>query len=607
MSARLSHPHTTSGIGNALRGHKRSVRTDGYLPLRDYAAIGDGRTCALVGRDGSIDWLCLPNIDSPPVFDRILDAYGGCFELRPSGSFTAERRYREGTNVLETTFRTESGTVRVTDALTLHDTHALAPLRELVRLVDGIDGRVDLQWKFAPRLDFGRRELKRGSRGDAVVAVSGKEAFALTSWDAGDGSFAVEAGGRATLALTHAHAEPLVLPARADVERRVEETAAFWMDWSDRLTYEGPWRDAVIRSALALKLLAFSPSGCIVAAPTTSLPERVGGDRNWDYRFGWLRDGVFTLRALLELGCEDEARAFFWWQMHATRMGEPELRPLYCVDGGLRLDEQELSLPGYRDSAPVRDGNAAAEQLQLDAYGPLLEGAWRFWSKTGSLGAARPKELAALADFVAAKWSEPDSGIWESRDEPRHYVLSKAMCWTALDRVARLAEAGVLPDNPVWRTTADEIHEWVERDGWDEKRRSYRCVPGDDVLDASVLTMALCAYVDAADERMLQTAEALRLELASGPFLYRFSGADELEGAFLTCSFWLVDLLARAGRREEATALMDELVASANDVGLYAEEIDPETGEFLGNLPQGLVHLALVNAAMSVAGTAQDP
>jgi GH15 family glucan-1,4-alpha-glucosidase len=315
---------------------------------------------------------------------------------------------------------------------------------------------------------------------------------------------------------------------------------------------------------------------------------------------------VYTLRALLALGCEDEARAFFWWQMHATRMSEPELRPLYRVDGSLRLDEQELPLPGYMNSTPVRDGNAAATQLQLDAYGPLLEGAWRFWSTTRSLGAARPKELAALADFVAAEWQQPDSGIWESRDELRHYVLSKAMCWTALDRAAKLADEGVLPERPTWRAAAERIRAWVETEGWDEERHTYVCMPGDDMLDASVLTMALCAYAGAADTRMLETAEAIRRELAAGPFLYRFSGAKELEGAFLTCSFWLVDLLARAGRHAEASDLMEELVAAANDVGLYADEIDPDSGAFLGNLPQGLVHLALVNAAVSIAGTAED-
>ena len=577
------------------------LRTDGYLPLRDYAAIGDGRTCALVGRDGSIDWLCLPNVDSAPVFDRVLDADGGCFELSPSGDFDAERRYRPGTNVLETTFRTAAGSVRVTDAMTLYDRSSLSPLRELVRVVDGLEGRVELRWAFRPRLDFGRRKLRLRERDGLLVAANGSDAFALSSWDAGDGSFELGRGERATLALTHAHMEPLVLPSREDAERRVAEAAAFWAGWSGRLEYEGPWRDAVVRSALALKLLAFSPSGCIVAAPTTSLPEWIGGDRNWDYRFGWLRDGVYTLRALLALGCVDEARAFFWWQMHATRTTEPEVRPLYCVDGGIRTDENEVDVPGYRGSRPVRVGNFAAGQLQLDTYGPLLETTWRFWKQTGSLGAARSRELAALADFVASEWRRPDSGIWESRDEPRHYVLSKAMCWTALDRVDRLADEGVLSRRPEWRAAADEIREWIEEQGWDEERGRYACVPGEDVADASLLAMALCAYADAGDDRFAATADQLRRELGRGPHLYRFTGADEIEGAFTTCSFWLVDALARAGRKDEATVLMDELVASANDVGLYAEEIDPVTGDFLGNLPQGLVHLALVNAAVSIA------
>lgn len=584
------------------------MRVDGYLPLRDYAVIGDGRTSALVGLDGSVDWLCLPNVDSVPVFDRIVDAErGGCFELRPVGEFTADRRYREGTNVLETTFRTPRGEARVTDAMTLHDATSLSPLRELVRIVDGVEGHVDFQWRFAPRLDFGRRDLRLAPRSRALVAVNGRDAFALSSWDAGDGTFAVGRGQRTTFALTHSHMEPLVLPGRTDAERRVETAASFWSDWSSRIQYEGPWRNTVVRSALVLKLLAFSPSGCVVAAPTTSLPERLGGDRNWDYRFGWIRDGIFTLRALLALGCVDEARAFFWWQMHATRTTEPHLRPLYRIDGRVCADEVELDLPGYRRSGPVRVGNAAADQLQLDPYGPLMEGAWRFHFRTGSLGAARPKELAALADYVAATWRQPDAGIWESRNEPQHHIQSKAMCWTALDRAARMADAGLVPGRPEWRAEAERIRDWIEHDGWDESRGTYRFVAGSAVSDASLLSLALCAYSDAAEPRFQATVETIRAELGRGPFLYRFSGAEEIEGAFLTCSFWLVDVLARAGRRDEASSLMGELVDAANDVGLYAEEIDPDTGDFLGNLPQGLVHLALVNAAVSLAGTEEEP
>ena len=584
------------------------MRVDGYLPLRDYAVVGDGRTCALIGRDGSIDWLCLPNLDSPPVFDRILDADdGGYFGLQPTRSFEAERCYRDRTNVLETTFRTDSGSVRVTDAMTLADRRSLAPLRELVRAVDGLEGRVELRWRFEPRLDFGRRRLRHAHRGEATVAIDGKDALALSTWNADDGEFALAQGERATFAFTYAHMEPLVLPSREDAERRVEETARFWTRWSEGLEYDGPWRDAVVRSALALKLIAFSPSGCIVAAPTTSLPEKIGGDRNWDYRFGWIRDGVFTLRALLALGCVEEARAFFWWQMHATRTSEPELRPLYCIDGGFRDDEHELDVPGYRDSRPVRVGNAAATQLQLDTYGTLVEGASRFHHATGSLGAARPRELAALADFVAESWRQPDAGIWESRDEPRHYVLSKAMCWTALDRAAGLADAGVLPDRDGWRVEADRVRAWIEDEGWDEGRETYFCAPGEDTVDASLLSLALCAYSDAAEPRFRATVDRIRAELGRGPYLYRYTGADEIEGAFLTCSFWLADALARGGRHEEAAELMDELVAAANDVGLYAEELDPASGEFLGNFPQGLVHLALVNAAVSLADGNEEP
>jgi GH15 family glucan-1,4-alpha-glucosidase len=584
------------------------VRIDGYLPIADYAVVGDGRTSALVGRDGSVDWLCLPNFDSAPVFDRILDAeHGGCFELHPVEAFEAERRYRDGTNVLETTFRTGSGVVRVTDALTLRDERALAPLRELVRVVDGVEGRIELRWHFAPRFDFGRRETELGRRGEALVATCGGEAVALCAWNAGDGSFVLSAGERATLVLAAASAEPLVLPCRADAERRLEEAAAFWREWSYRAAYDGPWREHVVRSALVLKLLTFAPSGAIVAAPTTSLPEWIGADRNWDYRFGWLRDGIYTMRALLSLGYVDEARAFFWWQMHATRTSAPRVRPLYRIDGGATTSEreEELALPGYRGSAPVRVGNAAADQLQLDVYGHLLESAARFRSQTGSLGAATGRELAELADYVAEHWRDRDAGIWESRGPQRSYVQSKAMCWTALDRAADLAQAGALPDRRArWRAEADAVREWIESDGYDEERDTYVRAPelGAE-MDAALLSLPLCAYADATEPRFLATVDAIRRELAAGgPLLYRYTGAAEKEGAFLTCSFWLVDALARAGRREEGEALMAELVEQANDVGLYAEEIDPTTGEHLGNVPLALVHLALVNAAVSLAG-----
>jgi GH15 family glucan-1,4-alpha-glucosidase len=546
------------------------LRTDGYLPIADYAVVGDGHTAALVGRDGSIDWLCLPRFDGEPAFDRILDAdAGGRFELQPVDPFEAVRRYREHTNVLETTFTTSAGSVRVTDAMLLGSDQ-----RELIRVVEPRDGRVRMRWRFEPRTDV-----------------------RLACWDAGDGELELGPGTRATFVVAQ---EP---PTREAAESRLERTAASWMDWASRAQYDGRWREPVIRSALALKLLTYAPSGAIVAAPTTSLPERIGGERNWDYRFCWLRDGIYTMRALLLLGYRDEAEAFFRWQLEAIGPNVPKLKPLYRVDGAFDADESELSLPGYRGSRPVRIGNAAAGQLQLDVYGHVLESASRLRGENGLIAPEAGRVLAAIADFVADSWRSPDAGIWEVRDGLFHFVQSKAMCWTALDRAAELAAAGAIPGSGArWRDEADAVRAWIEHEGWSDELGSYVRAPelGDE-LDASLLSLPLCAYSRADDPRFRATAAVIRRELgAGGPLLYRTRAARESEGAFLTSSFWLVDALGRAGRAEEGHALMGDLVEVANDVGLYAEEMDPASGEHLGNFPQGLVHLALVNAAVSL-------
>lgn len=552
------------------------MRVDGYLPIADYAVIGDGHTSALVGRDGSIDWLCLPDAGSPPVFDRILDAgAGGCFELRPLERFDAVCRYREHTNVLETVFTTAGGSVRVTDAMTRLD----GDIRELVRIVDSTAGTVPMQWRFAPRGDHVGLELR--------------------SWGVDAEHFTP--APRATFALSTGPP-----PSRADAERDVERVSALWLDWAARAEYRGRWREQVLRSALVLKLLTFAPTGAIVAAPTTSLPERVGGDRNWDYRYSWLRDGIYTMRALLLLGYTDEARSFFDWQIDALQRSAPDVKPLYRIDGGVGGREVEADLPGYRGSRPVRFGNAASDQLQLDVYGHVLESAARLRATTGPLGAEVGGVLARLADDVARTWRCPDAGIWEVRDGTHHFVQSKAMCWTALDRAASLADEGAIPGSASrWRAEAEAVREWIETEGWSAELGSYVRAPelGDEV-DASLLSLPLCAYSSASDPRFRQTAEAVRRELgAGGPLLYRKRDDIDVEGAFLTCSFWLVDALGRAGRTEEGHELMAELVELGNDVGLYGEEIDPATGEHLGNFPQALVHLALVNAAVSL----EDP
>ncbi|KAA8962462.1 glycoside hydrolase family 15 protein [Mycobacterium sp.] len=595
-------------------------RTDGCLPLRDYAVIGDGRTAALVGRDGTIDWLALPNLDSPTVFAAVLDAErGGRFLLRPEAPFRVTRRYLWGTNVLETTFVTDSGTVRVTDALTLADDTALSPARELQRRIEGVCGNVPLRWSMQPRFGYGAHVPRLSWRSGIPVATHDSTSVALRTWDAGtptagdgaiSGRFTLAAPGSALLAMTFADQEPLVLPARADCDARLAQTVAGWRDWCAVRTHPGRWPDAMLRSALAIKLLVFAPSGAIAAAATSSLPESIGGERNWDYRYSWVRDSAFTLGAFLQLGCMAEAHGYFWWLMHATQLTHPRLRVLYRLDGGARAEERALPLAGYCGSRPVRVGNAAASQVQLDTYGELLQTGHMYACATGRLDADVARRLAELADFVCGAWRMPDAGIWEVRDEPRHFTQSKMMCWVALDRAADLAEHALLSDRHVarWRLTQTQIRDFVQTRCVSARRGCYVRSAGSEDLDAAVLLGLLHGYTDGDDPLMRATIAAVNTELRQGPYVQRYQGSDGLagaEGAFLSCSFWLAESLARTGDVDGAIELMDTLVGLANDVGLYSEEVDPATGAFLGNLPQGLTHLALINAACTIAAFAE--
>jgi GH15 family glucan-1,4-alpha-glucosidase len=598
-------------VGGALT----TTRVDGYAPIGSYAAIGDGRTVALVATDGSVDWLPLPDLDSASVFGAVLDARrGGCFALAPELAYAVERRYLPGTNVLETTFSTDRGTVRVTDAMTLPGA-GLSPLRELTRRVEGLSGGVPMAWSVEPRFGYAGVATHLGRRAGVPVATAGGDALAVRAIDAGApeqaagairGRFTARAGTRALIALCAAHDEPLVLPAPDELDARLSATASTWRDWSDGVEYEGRWREAVLRSALALKLLVHAPSGALAAAATTSLPEELGGGRNWDYRYSWVRDSALTLNALMGLGCAPEARAYLWWLMHASQLTHPRMRVLYRLDGGTRAPERELALEGYGGSRPVRAGNDAAGQRQLDTYGELLQTAWIYASTGHRIERDIGRRLAGVADLVCAIWREPDAGIWEVRSEERHFTQSKMMCWIALDRAGALAGRRLIPDRHAarWRAEAHAIREFVETRCFSAQRRSYVRAAGSDELDASLLLGVLFDYGDVRTERWAGTAEAVRRELAEGPFVRRYSGDDGLEGsegAFLTCSFWLAEALARLGRVEDAVALMDELVGLANDVGLYAEEIDPATGAFLGNTPQALSHLALIGAALAIA------
>jgi GH15 family glucan-1,4-alpha-glucosidase len=598
----------------AMSRAEAPTRIDGYAPISEYAAIGDGRTVALVARDGAVDWLALPDLDSPSVLGALLDAdRGGRFELAPEQPFRVERRYLPGTNVLETTFTTADGAVRVTDAMTLPDA-SLGPLRELVRRVEGLSGRVALRWRLEPRFAYGATPARIAWRDGVPIASADGAALALRAFDAGEpeilagaigGRFEADEGTRATIALCATDREPLVFPARGELERRLERTAATWRRWTGERRYEGPWREQVLRSILALKLLVFAPSGAVAAAATTSLPEEIGGERNWDYRFSWVRDSAFTLDALLELDCSEEAHAYFWWLMHASQITHPRLRVLYRLDGGHRADERERPLAGYRGSRPVRTGNAAAGQLQLDTYGELLQTAWLYAEDGNRIDRDLAARLAEIADFVCKVWRRPDSGIWEVRSEPVHFTQSKMMCGIALDRALGLAQRGCVPGrNAVrWKREAEAIRDFVGSRCWSERKRSYVRAAGGAELDASILLGALFGYGEPRSERWTGTVEAVRRELAQGPFVQRYPGEDGLggeEGAFLCCSFWLAEALARTGRLDEARELMDELVGLANDVGLYAEEIDPETGALLGNMPQGLSHLSLISAARAI-------
>ncbi len=450
-------------------------------PIRDYGVIGDGRTVALIASDGSIDWLCLPNLDSPSVFGALLDdRRGGSFLLAPAIGFEAERRYLPDTNLLETTYTTDRGRVRVTDAMTL-PLGGLIPERELVRRIEGIAGEVPMRWRLEPRFGYASRPARIEPRAGVPVASSGADAIALRSWDAGgavcdraaiSGEFVAAPGARASLALSASHGEPLVFPARDEVEARLDATTDYWRQWAGDRAYAGPWRDAVVRSALVLKLLVHAPSGAIAAAATTSLPEALGGERNWDYRYSWPRDSAFTLDALLSLGCTPEADAYFSWLLHASHRTHPRLQVLYRLDGGTHVPERELPLAGYRRSRPVRIGNAAAPQLQLDVYGELLQTAHRYADSGGHLDRETGRRLGEIADEVCELWRERDAGIWEVRAEPAHFTQSKLMCWVTLDCAAELAREGHVPTRNLddWTRSAGDIREFVDALCWSPER-----------------------------------------------------------------------------------------------------------------------------------------
>ncbi|MGH2750522.1 MAG: glycoside hydrolase family 15 protein [Actinomycetota bacterium] len=601
-------------------------------PIEDYAFLGDTHSAALVSKVGSIDWLCLPRFDSPACFAAILDEQrGGHWSIAPaSGDFTTERAYRHESMVLETTFASREGTVKLTDCLPIEQGGELVDPRlvhthdVVVRIVDGLSGSVPVTMEFAPRFDYGGITPWIRTRGGGFEAVGGPNALDLQATVplmknrvAVGAAFTVNAGERAMfMARAHAsHRNPPDLDVEADCDWLVGRTDRFWREWAARCTYHGKWRREVIRSLLILKALTYSPTGGIVAAPTTSLPEDIGGIRNWDYRYCWLRDATFTLEVLLDHGYTSEAEEWRDWLLRAVAGDPEELQIMYGVRGERRLTEVVLSwLSGYEGSAPVRIGNAAVEQFQLDVYGEVMD-TLHSGARAGSEPLSEAWELQReIVDFVCDHWRDPDEGIWEVRSGREHFVHSKVMAWVAVDRgVSMIENFGRSGPVDHWKAVCSEIREEIFNLGYDHERGHFKRSYADSSLDASLLVLPLVGFVDAKDPRMIGTIEAIQADLVIDGLVHRYrtsETADGLagsEGSFLMCSFWLVDCLELIGRHDEAEELFTRLVALSNDVGLLAEQYDVRAGRFVGNFPQAFSHVALATSALALERGGASP
>lgn len=589
-------------------------RTDGYAPLRSYAVLGDMRGAALVATDGAIDWLAVPVMDAPPVCAALLDpAGGGSIELTPTVPFEVRRGYREATMVLETTFVTEVGTVRVTDSLNLGAAGEL-PWSELARRIEVEGGAIPMRWSVRPGHGLtGIRPWCHRQHGQVRILV-GERMLAIVTHGLGDGDpvldshgvggeFVARAGQPGLLGVVASEGDPLHVPSAEEIAARIDATASTWQRWSEQITYAGPSAETVVRSALTLKALTVAPSGAIAAAVTTSLPEQVGGTRNFDYRFAWIRDASFAIDAMNRLGLSEEVHAGLTWLLDAVAGEVPDLRVFYALDGSVVGAEMHAAdAPGYRGSRPVNIGNSAADQTQLGCFGDLLDAILRYVNAGGALDAASATLIGALADRVCELWRSSDAGLWELGDS-RPYTISKIACWVALDRALRLIDAGrvISLHADRWRSEREEIRSWIETNCWSETKRSYTFYAGSDDLDAAVLLVARTGYCDGSDPRLHTTIDAITTELGAGQaLLYRYSGQAEEEGAFLACSCWMVEAFVHAGRLDEASQWFTEIVRHANDVGLYTEEMDPASGALLGNIPQALSHLAVIGAATAL-------
>ncbi|WP_260853853.1 glycoside hydrolase family 15 protein [Paraburkholderia sp. BCC1886] len=577
---------------------------NGTLPLKSYGAVGDGRSVALIGADGSVDWWCVPGIDSPPLFDRLLDAQqGGYFSLTPADEFSVERRYLPNSNVLETVFTTPTGRARLIESHNSSGAGRL-PWAELARRVEGLSGsvRFEIRIRFSRQGDtispycsiIGGHDVFHAGRVLGLVLHS--KGMEIESHD-DSGLLAhcvVRAGERQTVAIVAGQDEPLVVPPIDVIDGRIDRSDEAWREWTGHLRYDGPHRALLVRSALALKLLLYSPSGAIAAAATTSLPERIGGNKNFDYRYAWVRDAGYTIKAFLRMDAQAEAKAAFSWLL--KQIETEGARVLFGLSGGKVPGVIPLNLPGYGNSAPVITGNAAAHQHQHGIYGDIFGTAAVFVRSGNILDSQSAQTLSRLADQCADNWRRKDAGIWEL-EEAQHYTMSKLSTWEALARAVELADSGQLPTTcrDRWERERDRIAEWIERYGWSEEKGAYVMYPGSDKLDAS-MALAVRFRFDGND-RMTRTLDAIQRELGAGPFHYRYTGMAGEEGCFLACTFWYIEARALLGQTEAATQALDAVVEALDGgVGIYPEMADPHTGGYLGNLPQGLTHLAIVQA-----------
>lgn len=598
--------------------------------LADYALIGNCCAAALVSRYGSIDWCCLPEFDSPAVFAALLDRErGGYFSIAPVEKNQSHQKYLTDTNVVQARFTTSEGVATLTDAFTAleeKDKSSLFPDHEILRIVEGISGTVRMRLEYCPAIHYGKKPPVLKHHKKLGIQFTWKEniIILLSTLDPEmlemkyDGTrivaeFDVSEGAQVIFSLSCDNQSPAVIPElKHTAAHRMQQTIDYWRRWIHQCQYTGVYRDHVKRSALTLKLLAHAPSGSIIAAPTTSLPETPGGERNWDYRFCWLRDASFTTRVLVGLGFEDEAHAYMNWILHATQLTRPELQVVYSVYGHSRLKEQSLDwLSGYKDSRPVRIGNKADAQFQLDVYGEVLDAIYTYAPLAKEFDTNTRKFIIGLGKVICKVWHKPDHGIWEIRSSTVHHTHSKVMAWVGLDRLIKLCDQyrwKEVPRQKFYDTMA-LIRETVERDGYNPALNSYTRELNGRSLDASLLTLSLVGYCDYSSPRMVATVALIREQLSKGNLVYRYRNIDDglegEEGSFAVCNFWLIENLCRTGKVEEAISLFETMLQHASPTGLFSEEIYPGPHGLAGNYPQGFTHIGLINAAIAINETVQ--